>query len=122
MQVDKDGKKYIMFRIDVYFPEYCLAVEIDEKGHTDRDPLFEQKEQEALEKKLNCTFIRFKTSKENFDVNYEFGKIQMFISQFKDDKIEEIDNENKELKDEIEKLKLLVVNLSVKNNDDNDKK
>ena len=40
MQVDKDGKKYIMFRIDVYFPEYCLAVEIDEKGHTDRDPLF----------------------------------------------------------------------------------
>ena len=129
MQVDKDGKKYIMFRIDVYFPEYCLAVEIDEKGHTDRDPLFEQKEQEALEKKLNCTFIRFNTSKENFDVNYEFGKIQMFISQFKDDKIKEkddkikeIDNENKKLKDEIKKLKVRFENLSLKNNDDNDKK
>ena len=129
MQVDKDGKKYIMFRIDVYFPEYCLAVEIDEKGHTDRDPLFEQKEQEALEKKLNCTFIRFNTSKENFDVNYEFGKIQMFISQFKDDKIKErgdkikeIDNKNKEPKDEIKELKLQLENLSVKNNGDNDKK
>ena len=123
IQVDNDGKKYIMFRIDVYFTEYCLAVEIDEKGHTDRDPIFEQKRQKALEKKLNCTFIRFNTSKENFDVNYEFGKIQMFISQFKDDKIKErddkikeTDNENKELKDEIGKLKLLVANWSVKHN------
>ena len=109
IQVDNDGKKYIMFRIDVYFTEYCLAVEIDEKGHTNRDLKFEQKRQEALEKKLNCTFIRINTSRKNFDVNYEFGKIQMFIIQFKDDKIKERDdkikeigNENKELKDEIE--------------------
>ena len=51
IQVDNDGKKYIMFRIDVYFTEYCLAVEIDEKGHTNRDLKFEQKRQEALEKK-----------------------------------------------------------------------
>ena len=42
MQVDNNGKKYILFRIDVYFTEYCLVVEIDEKGHTDRDPIFEQ--------------------------------------------------------------------------------
>ena len=118
-----------MFRIDVYFTEYCLVVEIDEKVHTDRDPIFEQKREEALEKKLNCTFIRFNASKENFDVNYELGKIQMFISQFKDDKIKErddkikeIDNENKELKDEIKKLKLQLANLSVKNNQINDKK
>ena len=45
IQVDNDGKKYIMFRIDVYFTEYCLAVEIDEKGHTDRDLIFEKKDQ-----------------------------------------------------------------------------
>ena len=97
-----------MFIIDFYFTEYCLAIEIDEKGHTDRDPTFEEKREVALEKKLNCIFIRFNTSKENFDVNYELGKIQMFISQFKDDKIKErddkikeIDNKNKELKDEI---------------------
>ena len=29
-----------------------------------------KKNQEALEKNLNCTFIRFNTSKENFDVDY----------------------------------------------------
>ena len=65
IQVDNDGKKYILFRIDAYFTEYCLAIEIDEKGHTDRDTIFEQKREKAVEKKLNCIFIRFNTSKEN---------------------------------------------------------
>ena len=42
IQVDNNnGKKYILFRIDVYFTKYCLAVESDEKGHTDRDLIFE---------------------------------------------------------------------------------
>ena len=87
IQVDNNGQQYILFRIDIYFTKYCLAVEIDEKGHTDRDPIFEQKRQKALEKKLNCTFIRFNTRKENFDAEYETSKIQTFISQFKNNKI-----------------------------------
>ena len=41
MQVDNNGQQYILFRIDIYFTKYCLAVEIDEKGHTDRDLIFE---------------------------------------------------------------------------------
>ena len=68
-----------------------------------------------MEKKLNCTFIRFNTSKDNFDVDYEVSEIQTFISQFKD-------NKNKKIEDEIEKLKLQLANLGVKNNDVNDKK
>ena len=52
IQVDKNGYKYILFRIDVYFNKFLLAVEIDEKGHTDRDLIFEEKRQEALEKNL----------------------------------------------------------------------
>ena len=52
MQVDNNGCKYILFRIDIYFSEYSLAVEIDEKGHTDRDFIFEKKRQKALEKNL----------------------------------------------------------------------
>ena len=52
LQVDNNDKKYILIRIDVYFTKYCLAVEIDEKGHTDRDPIFEQKRQKTLEKNL----------------------------------------------------------------------
>ena len=115
IQVDDNDQKYILFRIDIYFTKYCLAKEIDEKGHTDRDVEFEIKKQEALEKKLNCTFIRINTIRENFDVDYEASRIQMFISQFKD-------NKNKKLEDEIKKLKLQLANLSVKNNEVNDKK
>ena len=43
IQVDENGCKYILFRIDVYFTEYFLAVEVDEKGHTDRYLTFRRK-------------------------------------------------------------------------------
>ena len=122
IQVDKNGQQYILFKIDIYLAKCCLALEIDEKGHIDRDLIFEEKRQKTLEKKLNCTFIRINTSKENFDVDYEVSKIQTFISQFKDNKIKEKDNKNKELEDEIKKLKLELANLGIKNNDVNDKK
>ena len=60
IQVDKNGCQYILFTIDIYFNKFLLAVEIDEKGHTDSDFIFEEKRQEALEKKLGCKFIRIK--------------------------------------------------------------
>ena len=44
IQVNSNGQQYILFRIDTYFTKYCLAVEIDEKGHTDRDLEFENKD------------------------------------------------------------------------------
>ena len=50
IQVDNNRCKYILFRIDIYFSECSLVVEIDEKGHTDRDIIFEEKRQKALEK------------------------------------------------------------------------
>ena len=51
IQVDKNGWKYILLRIDVHFNKFLLAVEIDEKGHTNRNLIFEEKRQEALKKK-----------------------------------------------------------------------
>ena len=51
MWVDENGCKYILFKIDVYFTEYLLAVEIDGKGQTDRHLIFEEKRQKALKKK-----------------------------------------------------------------------
>ena len=83
IQVDKNGCKYRLFRIDIYFNKYFLAIEFDEKGHTDRDLIFEEKRQEALEKKLGCKFIRINTSN---DLDYEVGNIQAFIDEFKNRK------------------------------------
>ena len=50
IQVDNNDREYILFRIDVYFIKYSLAVEIDEKGHTDRD-LFLRKKTKGIKKK-----------------------------------------------------------------------
>ena len=52
MQTDEKEHKYILFRIDVYFIKCFLAAE---KGHTDRDLIFEEKRQKVLEKKLNTS-------------------------------------------------------------------
>ena len=103
IETDKNDREYILFRIDIYFTEYFLAVEIDEKGHTDREIIFEKKKTKSVGKKLNCEFIRINTSKKNYDVDYEATRIQTFISKFKD---KENENKIKELEDEIKKLKL----------------
>ena len=89
IQVDKSGREYILFRIDVYFIKYLLAVEIDEKRHTDRDLILEEKRQEAL-KKLGRKFIRINTSKEGYNADYEASRIQTFISKFKERQIKKI--------------------------------
>ena len=50
-------------RIDLYFHDYRLAIEIDEKGHKDRDTNDEIQRQKALEKKLGCEFIKINLDK-----------------------------------------------------------
>ena len=71
IRVHKYGGNCILFRIDVYFSEYNLAVEVDEIGHSDKNLIFEKERQESLEKKLDCKFIIINTSKENYDADYE---------------------------------------------------
>ena len=75
-----------MFRIDIYFTKYCLAIEIDEKGHTDRDLDSEKKKTRSIGKK-NCKFIRINTTKENFDVDYEASRVLLLIYIFYEKKI-----------------------------------
>ena len=45
IQVDENDCEFILFKTDVYFTEYFLAIEIDETGHTNRDLIFEEKGQ-----------------------------------------------------------------------------
>ena len=57
IQTDKNECEYILFRIDIYFTEYFLAVKIDEKVHTDRDLIFQEKRQKALEKNWTVNLL-----------------------------------------------------------------
>ena len=56
------------YEIDIYFYDYKLAAEIDEKDHQDRDISREIERQKALEKELGCKFIRINPEKENFNI------------------------------------------------------
>ena len=75
-----------------------------------------EKRQEALEKKLGCKFIRINTSKEGYDANYEIGRIQAFISKFKNRQLRKLEKESikkiKELEDETKKTKTLIDKLN----------
>ena len=67
------------YRIYIYFPDHKLAVEIDEIGH--RNVHYEIQRQNAIEKELNCKFIRINPDKENFNVFVEISKIQNHITE-----------------------------------------
>ena len=98
IKVDRNDREYMLFRTDVDFTEWFLAVEIDEQNHEGRELILEKKRQEALEKELGCKFIRTNTSdaKRGYDTDDEVSKLQIFISKFKDKKkIKEKENKIK---------------------------
>ena len=69
------------YRIDIYFPDHKLAVEIDKIGHQNRDVNCEIQRQKVIEKELNCKIIRINPDKENFNFFVEISKIQNHITE-----------------------------------------
>ena len=57
------------YRIDLYFYEYKLAIEIDELGHNDKSTDYETKREREIKNKLNCVFIRTNPDAANFNIN-----------------------------------------------------
>ena len=55
------------YRIDLYFHDYKLAAEVDEKGHKDRNIDHEMKRQKALVKELSCEFSRINPDEKDFN-------------------------------------------------------
>ena len=69
------------YRIDLYFHEYKLAIEVDELGHNDRSADYEIERQRALERELNCVFIRIDPDAPNFNIFREINKIHRHINK-----------------------------------------
>ena len=74
---DEDGVEYIVFKIDIYFSEFLLAVEIV-KNLTHRDIIFEEKRQKEIKLKLDCEFIKINPFQygSECDLDYELGYIE----------------------------------------------
>ena len=56
------------YRIDLYFHKYKLAIEVDELGHNDRNIDYEIQRQRALERELDCVFIRIDPDAADFNI------------------------------------------------------
>ena len=69
----------LSYQTDLYFPEHKLAIEVDEKGYTDRDEKTGIERQMAIEKELGCKFIRINPDAESYNIFVEIGKIQNHI-------------------------------------------
>ena len=70
----------LYYRTDFTFKKHILLVELDEKGHIDRDPDYEKKRQKELEK-LGYYFIKINPDKLDFDDYEEFGRVSAYIAE-----------------------------------------
>ena len=63
----------------INFHDYKLAVEVDEKGHKYRNEKTwkdqEVKRQKALEKELECEFIRINPDEKDFNISKANNKV-----------------------------------------------
>ena len=69
------------YRIDLYFHKYKLAIEVDELGHANRNLSDEINRQKALERELNCVFIRINPDEKDFNIFREINKIHRHINK-----------------------------------------
>ena len=67
------------YRIDLYFHKQKLTNKVDELGHADRNLSFEIEREKALEKGLDCVFIRINLDGKKLDIFKEINKIHRHI-------------------------------------------
>ena len=77
----------IGYRIGPYFHKYKLAIEVDELGYNDRNIDYEIERQRAIEKELDCVFIRINPDAKNFKIFKEINKIHRHIKKYLIEKI-----------------------------------
>ena len=74
--------QYVLsYRNDLHFHDYKLTIEIDEKGHSDRNIDYEIQRQKVTEQELGCKFIRIDPDKEDFDILRNITEIFRNIKQ-----------------------------------------
>ena len=71
----------IGYRTDLYFHKHKLAIEVDELGHADRNLNNEIERQKALERELDCVFIRINPDEKDFNIFKEINKIHRHIKK-----------------------------------------
>ena len=94
----------------MYFSEHKGVVEIDAKGHTDRNQKEENERQIKIGKHPDCKFFRkINPDAEDFDIFFEISKMQGYIAQSNKEKLKELENiitdEGDKIKEQENKIK-----------------
>ena len=77
----KEKISVLIYRIDLDFHKYKLAIEVDELGHAERNVNDQIERQRALERELICVFIRINPDEPDFNIYREINKIHRHINQ-----------------------------------------
>lgn len=78
--INQYSKNIFPYRIDLYFPDYKLAIECDENGHKNRNKLYELERELYIKNQLKCKFIRFNPDDKEFNI---FNLINIIYSHIK---------------------------------------
>ena len=69
------------YRIDGFFPEYCLTIKVDKSSHEDRDISYEIERQKALGKELGCVFVSINPDEKDFNIFKATSKTNRHIEK-----------------------------------------
>ena len=71
----------LVSKIDLYFHDYKLAIEVDEKGYKDKNIDHEIKRQKALEKEIVFELIRVNADEKDFNISNVKNEIFRYINE-----------------------------------------
>jgi very-short-patch-repair endonuclease len=71
------------YYIDLYFPDYKIAIEVDEDNHKFRSKELEKQREDFIIKELNCKFIRFNPTVPLFNIGVIISQILKHIREYK---------------------------------------
>ena len=66
-------------KIDLHFPRHRLAIEVDKKGHKDRNKSKKVKREKTIKKHLDFKFFRINPDEKYIEMYLEIGKIYNHI-------------------------------------------
>lgn len=69
------------YKIDIYLPDYKLAIEIDENNHSGRNKTKEKERETFIKNKLGCQFLRCNPDSKTFSIHKLTAQIIKFIYQ-----------------------------------------
>jgi very-short-patch-repair endonuclease len=67
------------YRIDLYLTSLKIAVECDERGHSDRDVSKEVARQAYIENQLGCRFLRFNPDAKDFCIYGTINELMRMV-------------------------------------------